>query len=511
MISLCLIATMGTLSIALLQTSVGEMRSAERFEQRLTAFHLADGAIDDAIVALRANRAYAGAASTPEGSGTYRSVVSQVAGTSNTYTIQTMGSYGTSAADPAYVEQRISAVVNFTLESPFKYATFSTGETKLSGQAEIDSFDSTKGFFMDLPDRGSEGDIGSNSTDYGAVTLRENTYVHGSALLRETEDLDLPHGPVLENGVETLFEPEDFQAKDPPAGLSNSGAFSYTAHDGGPAWEVSGLEVTTPQFFGGNPWDAPGAQDYLFNSIKISGNNHIVISTVPATLYVDGNVRIDSGQLNPAGFIHGAAPQSADLVIIVKSGDVTITGDSWIVGAIYAPNSRVKIDGQATVFGAVIAKELDISGGAKIHYDTSLKDAAVKCGTPKAELVAWQEDGSFVMGGALTDDNSEGYGDYYGGDYYYGNPDETGDPGYYGDGYYGGPDETGDPYYGDYSYGWEPEPEPGPGYDDYSYGWEPEPEPAPEPSYDYYGYYGTPPPPAPAPPPTNYYGYYGMN
>jgi len=484
-ISLCLIATMGTLSIALLQASLGEMRSTERFEQRLTAFHLADGAVDDAIVALRENRNYAGAPLTPDGLGTYRSVVTQVAGRANTYTIQTAGSFGLSQAAPGYVEQRISAVVNFTLESPFKYAAFSTGPTKLSGQAQIDSFDSTKGFFMALPDHGSDGDIGSNSTDYGAITLRENTYVHGSALLREVEDLDLPHGPVLEEGVRPLSAPEDFPVKDPPAGLEDSGAFSYTAHDGGPAWEASGLTITTPQFFGGVPWETPASKDYLFNSIKISGNNHVVISTVPATLYVDGNVRIDSGQLNPAGFIHGAAPQSADLVIIVKDGDVTITGDSWIVGAIYAPNSRVKIDGQATVFGAVIAKELDISGGATLHYDKSLKDATVKCGTPKAELVAWQEEGSFTMGGIITDE--EGYGDY--GDGYYGGPDETGGYGDYGDGYYGGPDETGDPYYGYYGDS-PPSTDPEPGYD--YYGYYGTPEPTPEPSYPYYGYYGMP-------------------
>src|SRR5690606_21780731 len=70
---------------------------------------------------------------------------------------------------------------------------------------------------------------------------------------------------------------------------------------------------------------------------------------------------------------------STDLVFMVGPGcpQVKLTGGTDASFAIYAPNSDVTITGGSDIYGAVVGKTVDASGGADIHYDRALANLSI--------------------------------------------------------------------------------------------------------------------------------------
>jgi hypothetical protein len=54
---------------------------------------------------------------------------------------------------------------------------------------------------------------------------------------------------------------------------------------------------------------------------------------------------------------------------------ISITGGADASYAVYAPDTDVKITGNSDLYGAIVGKSIDATGGAKIHYDKALKTA----------------------------------------------------------------------------------------------------------------------------------------
>jgi hypothetical protein len=53
-------------------------------------------------------------------------------------------------------------------------------------------------------------------------------------------------------------------------------------------------------------------------------------------------------------------------------GGVAISGGSGAYMSVYAPRTNVTISGSSPVYGALLGRTLDASGGATLHYDTEL-------------------------------------------------------------------------------------------------------------------------------------------
>lgn len=418
-VSLCMISMMGTLSLALLQVTLGESQYVERFGNGLMAFHLAEGAVDEAIVSLRGNQGIRSVPQALTDTGAYQATVTPLG--QDTYSIDATGTFGGNRNAFGYVERRITAVVEIRKESPFQYAVFSDGELKLTGNAIVDSFDSRKGFFMDLPEQGEKGDVATNSTASDAIEIDgANVKVYGSAWLSDTGNVKKNEKSLLSGGAKPLGQPVSLAPASVPEGQPNDGLFKY-AGDSGVHWEYGRVDkfgndnifrINDMKFYGGEPWNAPPAQKYWFDEMKVTGNNHVVMSAVPVTVYVTGDVKIDSGQLNPAGLAWGGQPRSTDLVIyVVGNGKVEITGNSWVVGCIYAPESEVKISGHGRVLGAVVGKDVQITGNGRVDYDLAAREVKGE-GATAANLLAWQEQGS---SSALNTGNGSGTGTGTGG------------------------------------------------------------------------------------------------
>lgn len=123
---------------------------------------------------------------------------------------------------------------------------------------------------------------------------------------------------------------------------------------------------------------------YISDKFDLSGSGKVNENGNPEDvyLYYSGN-----HTLNPSGstkFVSNVYVEKADIEIsgsggitgnIISGGNnVIISGDaSAIVRALYAPNAVIKYTGSGKTRGAVIGKDIEMSGGTSIIYDESVK------------------------------------------------------------------------------------------------------------------------------------------
>jgi hypothetical protein len=97
---------------------------------------------------------------------------------------------------------------------------------------------------------------------------------------------------------------------------------------------------------------SPGAtlKIYTAGDIKVAGNGVLNYNDSPDTLQIWGTSTSSTAQ------------------------DIQIAGNGALKGVVYAPNGSVKINGNGDVMGAIVGKEIELTGNAAFHYDESLAD-----------------------------------------------------------------------------------------------------------------------------------------
>lgn len=370
--SLLVLSVIGTFSVALFTKNITLYRSSERTANRIAAFHLAESGVDRAIVQLRSDLSYAGQSYTALGSkGGYQILVESpdpVASPRLRRITATGHTPSNAATAPAYASRQVVAYVNFSPPSPFNQAIFSDLNIQMTGNSLTNSYDSRIGPY-DSATANWYGDIGTNGTAAGSITLSGNARVHGYAEVGPGADVSTAisqSGNTNITGVPPRRVASALVVNDPvqiPSELTNQGSLSASGNN----------KLTLP---GGTYW---------YSSVNVTGNGEVSF-TGPVTLYVSGavtisgNGEITSGELPP------------NLIIKVQgSSPVTLSGNGEVLGGIYAPQSTVDMSGNADLYGAVVSKSSKLSGNAHLHHDEALHEVAGGSGTQTAQVRAWTE------------------------------------------------------------------------------------------------------------------------
>lgn len=88
------------------------------------------------------------------------------------------------------------------------------------------------------------------------------------------------------------------------------------------------------------------------------------------TIYTPGNIAISG-----AGFVHNGAPKQVQIWGTNSTGqEIAFSGSGSISGVIYAPNADISLPGGTDFAGAVVGRNITMSGSGSFHYDESLKD-----------------------------------------------------------------------------------------------------------------------------------------
>ncbi|HYC72849.1 MAG TPA: hypothetical protein VEB66_16680 [Opitutaceae bacterium] len=110
------------------------------------------------------------------------------------------------------------------------------------------------------------------------------------------------------------------------------------------------------------------------DAISVTGNASIVIPEGSSlTIYAEGDVRIAGNGIGNAN-AQAATFQLYGTSTSVSGQVIQLAGNGALKVAAYAPNADVRLNGNGDIMGAVVAREITLTGNAAFHYDEALAD-----------------------------------------------------------------------------------------------------------------------------------------
>jgi hypothetical protein len=414
-ITLLIMTILLIMGSAFMSISSTESLIAINERNRIQAYHLAEAGAERAIAELNADSSYAGAGTPLEpdptlGPGAYRVTVACVPtgappcppvppGSPDQRFISAMGCVRDCTAvgrATSTVEVRVQRVAG----SPFKFAMLGVGSgaadyraLQLEDNVQVDSYNSAAGPYNPFSP-GTQGDLHSN----GKIELATDSLVKGDA--KAVGAVTLGSGSTIEGGYTTGVPSESVVSITyPPYSGSTTGILPAGYYD----TATHHLNVPNDQ----TVWLNPGT--YSFDKITMGENSKLVIlPSGQVTIYMTG--RFNAGKkvkINQLGLPTNLLIFSNNTGTDDAGGEEAFffccddgSEDGEFYGAIYAPNGEVEVQNATVtgkgwkIFGAMVAKKLDIEDYAQFHYDLALAQASIP-GMPgtkfKPVAGAWQE------------------------------------------------------------------------------------------------------------------------
>ncbi|MDD3180962.1 MAG: hypothetical protein PHQ04_11520 [Opitutaceae bacterium] len=270
------------------------------------------------------------------------------------------------------------------------------GIITFSGNAVVDSYDSSIGVYNASTNRTDQATVASIATALDPIVLNSNATIYGYVATAGAEPDVNNNGRIYgattpsSVTVDPMRVRRDFSCNLPDVTAPTGSAYAVT---------ISG-SLTLPR--DGDVASANGRYLYTTSSISISGNNALSIKgpvdiIVTGSTSVSGNGSISvggSGSTNASvgiyaagsvslggngmanatnlpinATIYGTAPASANQTI-------TVSGNGEMIGTIYAPNATLSLSGNGATCGAVIANSITLGGNGNFHYDVRLATAS---------------------------------------------------------------------------------------------------------------------------------------
>ena len=319
--------------------------------------------------------------------------------------ILTVGTCATTPRGPM-----ISRCVKVILagSSMFPAAIVGKGVITLSGNAYIDSFNSTDlnkstGGLYDPTERQANGNVASCATIVKSDVFSGSVTIYGTAATGPGGTVVMTGnssiGPTFDSSLRATsvatgtakgYIRNDFQVEIPDVTLPPSLSYPLTVPGGAidnstgtmtsGAWQVSQLSLS-----GQNTLTISGHVIlYVTGEVKLSGQSSIIITPGSTlTVYAASSVSVTGG-----GVVNNST-QAIDnqWYGLPSSTSWTLSGGSAWIGTVYAPEADIKMTGNASASGAVVGDTVTYSGTAGFHYDESL----ATFGNGNYLVRSWQE------------------------------------------------------------------------------------------------------------------------
>ena len=290
--------------------------------------------------------------------------------------------------------------------------------------ASVDSYDSRKGAYNATLADGTKNRYANGTAGSGAVAIDSfnlgNADIWGYVSIGTPDMTGLDVGPngtvsgdlnstgeIDESRVITDFKP-DIEEQETPENATitipkiddaielplagDIAAGLADAKDGKYYYSVPSIDLTKLLLI------TPGYNVVLLvttttgSAVKISGNGMIEVpATSTLAMYTEGDISIaGKGVANandPSAFtLVGTRPSDA-----ATTQSISISGNGQLSAIVDAPNADVSMSGggaSGSIYGAVIANNITVTGGSAFHYDEALADMTT--GNPYG-ITSWTE------------------------------------------------------------------------------------------------------------------------
>ncbi len=280
----------------------------------------------------------------------------------------------------ASTEQRnLEGVFQLTPESVFQFALFGDDVMTVGGNVITDSYDSRDGPYQDDPNAPGynadhHGDIGTNATTLGGVAVSGSVFIDGQVAV----------GPGVEDPTSVVSGYDPNYITGDPKVLAQTELFAL------PAVEVPAALSCEDETISAQTTVTLQPGTHCYHDLTIQGGGALTASG-EVTVYLTGQL-IARGN-STVGVVDDPTQMQ---FLIASSGEATLeegtlTGSTTFYGAVYGPQADIRISGNAEIFGAVIARSVNLSGSAEVHYDAALADDDGPSNRFRTSLISWRE------------------------------------------------------------------------------------------------------------------------
>lgn len=251
----------------------------------------------------------------------------------------------------------------------FDFAAFSDSPLVIGGGAVTDSYDSSLGTYAaTLVNSG--GDVCTNSTGADAVKFNgSGTQVYGNVCVGTggsvPSNINASPGQYLSSTV--LPTPLVLTPVTVPVVGTYQGNKNYTSPAVIPPNQTYG-DVSINDIVTFN------AGTYVMKSLSVGNTGTLNVGTGPVVIYI---TQATGAVVDVKGVITNPGLAATDLSIMVASAGpctVGVNGGGTAAFSLYAPGCNVTVNGGGTIYGAIVGKDVKITGSASIHYDAALKN-----------------------------------------------------------------------------------------------------------------------------------------
>lgn len=379
-LSLGVVIVVATLGASMMVRSLNEHQLGQRYAVREEALYLAEAALDQASFNLRTPTDPLDDVLTgtlPTGTFQIESPVTQLGPT-----LWQVTTRGTSGPD----QRRVEGVFQLTPQSVFQFALFGSQQVNVSGNAITDSYDSSLGPYNNDPNSpgynaAHNGDVGTNGTNTGGVTVGGSIFVDGQMAV----------GPGVADPVSVVsgYDPAFITGGTSPPSDTQDVVAQSSTFPMPPVAPPLGMACSDFTVTGNTTVTLD--TDVCYSSLTIQGGGVLTTNGVAVKVYLTGAL-IARGNSTV-----GYAPDPSKMLFLMSSSgqatleEGTITGSTSFYGALYGPQATINIQGNAEVFGSIIANQVNLTGSAVIHYDERLSDVTTMPNVYRRTLISWRE------------------------------------------------------------------------------------------------------------------------
>ncbi|MBI5591879.1 MAG: pilus assembly PilX N-terminal domain-containing protein [Deltaproteobacteria bacterium] len=274
----------------------------------------------------------------------------------------------------------------FKNRSAFKFGAFGNKGITAPEFSNFYGYDSSVSLTPVGDDGTNQCDIGSNQS----VSLSGNTEVHGHIGLGSAETIAAVYNPTgtpepriygTGNAVRTVGrvepDPLGIVGGEYAEKLNNCRIFGDNRTI--PADLILGIGESVTLV------GKSGGANYYFTNIELKTGATLNIDTSagPVNLFISGGLNGKNGTIT-----HDSGDPKKFAILSDRSDPVSLSNSSAFYGVVYVPFADLDIFNHAAIYGAILAKTVDVKNSGNFYFDIALKDKYL---TKDVAMSSWYE------------------------------------------------------------------------------------------------------------------------